>query len=404
MPLNIRVEGDSAGIRASSQWLRAMERSVHDVGTSVHGARTDSEWGWSGAAGNGFRHSMGGAGTAIDGLSTDCGATARALDVHADDLDTVSSRMRQAVDIARESGLRTSGDTIFEPGPAPAEPTPLPSTRPASAAEYAAHAQAAAAQQTHLQQVVAYQQAGQVVVAARDIETASQRVLTRFLSGFVGKLPFTITDFATGLAGAAATRTSALRATADVFEAKAARAARLLDSGNLSRQNWIRAAVLHAENVVDAQATRAQATAGLLARQVDRLPPWAKTTLTANFDFHNTIKNTTPVLRYGRPVLRRIPAIGAGITVFGVGYDVYQGRNAVQSTVSGVSSLAAGAAVGAAVGGPVGVVVGGLVGAGVGFVVDEWGDDIARGAADLGEGTVNVGRRVAGDVGDFLGF
>lgn len=102
-------------------------------------------------------------------------------------------------------------------------------------------------------------------------------------------------------------------------------------------------------------------------------------------------------------MLRRVPAVGTGITAFGIGYDIMQGKNAVQSTVSGVSSLAAGAAVGAAFGGPVGVVVGGLVGVGVGFVVDEWGDDIARGAADLGEGAVNVGRRAADEVGDFLG-
>ncbi|MCA1708286.1 MAG: hypothetical protein LC808_35425 [Actinobacteria bacterium] len=386
MPLDIRVEGDAGGLRATGHWLRTMQQSVHDVGTDIHGARADSEWGWSGDAGSGFRESMGRAATAVDGLAVDFGATARALDTHADDLDTVTSRMNQAVDIARAGGLRTTGDTIFEPGPAPAEPAALPTTRPATEAEQSMHAQATAAQGAYVRQVVAYQQAGQVVVAARGIETASQRALNSFLAGFVEKLPFTITDFATGLAGAVAARTSTLRARADRFDDKAARAARLLDSDNLSRRNWLRAAVLHAENTVDARAARAQATVGYLARYVNRLPPGVKRFLSANVDYHGTLKSSTPVLGKTLPVLRRVPVVGGVITALGIGYDIGQGRNPVKSTVSGVSSLAAGAAVGAAIGGPVGVVVGGVVGVGVGFVVDEWGDDIARGAADLGEG------------------
>lgn len=42
-------------------------------------------------------------------------------------------------------------------------------------------------------------------------------------------------------------------------------------------ESRLRGAVLHAENVVDARDARAQATAGMLARQVDRLPSWVKT-------------------------------------------------------------------------------------------------------------------------------
>ena len=164
-----------------------------------------------GDAGSGFSDSMGSAATAVDGLAVDFGATARALDTHADDLDTVTSRMNQAVDIARAGGLRTTGDTIFEPGPAPAEPAALPTTRPATEAEQSMHAQATATQGAYVRQVVAYPQAGEVVVAARGIETASQRALNSFLAGFGEKLPFTITDFATGLAGAVAARTSTLR-------------------------------------------------------------------------------------------------------------------------------------------------------------------------------------------------
>jgi len=45
-----------------------------------------------------------------------------------------------------------------------------------------------------------------------------------------------------------------------------------------------------------------------------------------------------------KPFLRRVPVVGTGITALGIGNDIRQDKNPVQSTVSGVSSLAAGAA------------------------------------------------------------
>jgi phage-related tail protein len=90
--------------------------------------------------------------------------------------------------------------------------------------------------------------------------------------------------------------------------------------------------------------------------------------------------------------LGKIPIVGIAITAASIGVDIAEGKNPVQSVASGVSGLAAGAAVGTAIGGPVGVVVGAAVGAGVGYVVDEWGDDIAKGA---GDGAKAVGGAIA---------
>jgi hypothetical protein len=125
-----------------------------------------------------------------------------------------------------------------------------------------------------------------------------------------------------------------------------------------------------------------KATPTAWSRGVDRLPGWTKSTL---------VKNVADV-----PLLRRVPVVGAFITAGGVGYDIAQGKNPVQSTVSGGSSLAAGAAVDTMIGDPAGLVAGAAVGAGVGFVVDEWGDDIAGAAKDVGWAKDKVGGVVGG--------
>lgn len=395
MPLNIEVKGDPASIRETSRWLRSTSGSVDDCGTQVHGARTQSEDGWTGPAGGGFRLVMSKVGGKVDGLSGDMSATAGALNTHADDLDTVKSRMSQARQIASDAGLTTTATSIAEPGPAPAEPTPLPTDRAPTSAERQAHSAATDAASAYSRKVKAYHDAGKVVNDARKKETDSQNVLIKFLEGQVEKAPFTITDFATGLAGAVAARTSKYRADAARYASKAQRAANILDSARRGGRGpasatWRRAAFLHAKNSVNAAESARKATATRLARAVDKLPVWARKGLTANLDAG--VKRTTPVLGKALPVLRRVPYVGAAITVAGIGYDISQGKDPVQSTVSGVSSFAAGAAVGAMIGGPVGLVAGAVVGAGVGFVVDEWGDDIAEGVGDA-----------AGWVGDKIG-
>lgn len=384
MPLDIKVEGDPESIRQAAQWLRGMSESVHDCGTQVGRARTESEADWSGDAGAGFRRVTGEVGSAVDTLSTDFGGTCDALTVHADDLDTVKTRMGDAVSIAQEAGLGVTENAILEPGPAPPDPAPLPADAPPTPAQADAHAAATTAQAAYATKVRAYQNAGQVVTAGRRVETDSQSTLNSFLGGFVEKLPFTVADFSSGLAGAAATRTSKFRAAAQVMDAKAARAAKLMHSPNLNLSNQTRAALLHAQNTVNANAARNAATASRFSRMVDRLPQGVKNFVTRNLD--RGLTRSTPILGKALPVLKRVPVAGALITAGGIGFDIASGKDPVQSTVSGVSSLAAGAAVGAMIGGPVGVVVGGVVGVGVGFVVDEWGDEIASGVGDAAEG------------------
>jgi len=181
-----------------------------------------------------------------------------------------------------------------------------------------------------------------------------------------------------------------------MFADRAAQRAGLARTGGL--WNFAKNTVAKEYNLYKQSAALARATPTAWSRGLDRLPQGAKTILTRN-------------LSRTAPVLRRVPVVGTVITAAGVGFDIAQDKNAVQSAVSGASSLAAGAAVGFAIGGPVGVVAGAVVGAGVGFVVDEWGDDIARGAAAAGGAVVDTGEAVADGVvggakkvGDWLGL
>lgn len=389
MPLGLEVKGDPAGIRASAGWLGAAAGTVAETGTQVYRARSSSAQGWQGAAGEGFRGAMTKVGGKTDELSGDLGATRDALHRHADDLDTVRSRMGQARQIASAAGLPVNGDLIAEPGPPPAAPT-LPVDRPPTAAEqqtFTAGAQALSAYET---KVRAYQDAAAVVTEARAKQAESQGALNNFLTGQVEKSPFTITDVSSGLAGVAIARTSKFRGAAEKYAAEAARYA---DSAK-SSPALARPLYRFLERSAGRSEARmlAQATPTPWSRNLDKLP--------------QNVRGLIPqelggLARAGKfldkvPLLRRVPVIGAGITAIGIGTDIAQGKNPVQSAVSGVSSLAAGAAVGAMAGGPVGVVAGAVIGAGVGFVVDEWGDDIARGTGTAADAVGNVGHAVGG--------
>lgn len=131
-------------------------------------------------------------------------------------------------------------------------------------------------------------------------------------------------------------------------------------------------------NLARAERMLERATPTAWSRGLDRLP--------------QGLKDGLPYKPFGRlPVLRRVPLLSIPLTAAGIGSH---------AVGSGVSSLVAGAVVGSAIGGPVGLVVGAVVGAGVGFVVDEWGADLARGADDLGRGVRKAGNNVADGIGD----
>lgn len=332
----------------------------------------------------------------VDELSVDLGSTRDALHLHADDLTTVRSRMALAREIAADAGLATTETTIAEPGPPPIAPAALPTDRAPTPAEVSAYDAGNRAVTLHAAQVSAYDEAGRVVTEARGIETSSQGVLHRFRIGQAQKAPFTVADVATGLAATSIRRTSEFRARAQQYADRAAHRAGLARTGGL--WSFVKNTVAKEYNLYRHTRTLERATPTAWSRGLDRLSPHNKDWLIRGLSRTN-------------PVLKRVPVIGSALTLAGIGWDIGQGKDPVQSAVSGVSSLAAGAAVGAAIGGPVGVVVGAVVGAGVGFVVDEWGDEIGGAAQDFGQGVVGAGADLvdgtvgtAKKIGDWLGF
>ncbi|MCA1190007.1 MULTISPECIES: hypothetical protein [unclassified Saccharopolyspora] len=379
MGLDTKVEGDPDSLTATCDWLRDQAATSSATSDQVHSVRNDSEAGWGEAAGEVFRNLMTQFGRMTDDVSTALTDTCGALETHSDDLRTVRAKMQQARDVAAAGGLEIKGYEIQEPGLAPANPTPLPTDKPATPQQKQDHAAAVQAQDAFEKKAQAFAQASQIVKDARKVESDSQHALIRFLSGALdpAKLSLALADMSTGMAGAVAVRTTQFREFAEAAITKAERAANLTTSQNLSLANRTQAARIQITNELAAKDAMDNAMASRAARTIDRFPPKVQAVI-RGMDAKlvpKVPKAGSPVLRGAGKVASKLPWLGLGITSFGVGLDISNGKDPTQAVVSGGSSFVSGAVVGAAIGGPVGVVVGGLVGIGVGFAVDElWPD------------------------------
>lgn len=410
MPLNTEAKGDPHSLRATAGWLTARSGDTHDTGAQVYGARGDSESAWRGNAAEGFRTTMTKAGQKIDQLGGDLDSTSGALRTHADDLDTVKSRMEQAREIARGGGLTVSGNMIEEPGPAPVAPTPLPTDKPATPEQQATHSAATQAQSAYAAKVKAYQEASKVVVEANGKLDQAQRVLLKFVTGYRDKAVFNIADIATGLAGAVGARSSAYRASAKAMDPGITRAARYAGTPRTNPFAQLRADALEAQRRLDQTREYNKATATRTARLVDKLPDRLKSGLQTTLAFSKSTDDiANPLLRGGTKVLSKLPVVGLGITAASTAFDIGTGKDPTTSIASNAGGFVAGslATAGvAAMGGPVGwgVAAGALVGAGVGFAIEEWGDDAVNVAGDAANWAGDKLGSAGEAVGDFLGF
>src|SRR5690606_10922470 len=90
----------------------------------------------------------------------------------------------------------------------------LPADKPATPEQKQAHAAGVRAQADFARKVQAYADCAAMVAEARRMENDSIAILNRFLGGLIEKAPFNAADVLTGLAGATAGQTAALRAKA----------------------------------------------------------------------------------------------------------------------------------------------------------------------------------------------
>ncbi|WP_158885023.1 hypothetical protein [Amycolatopsis anabasis] len=351
----------------------------------VSSARTTSLDGWDGSASDSFRSSMGDLGPKVDALRGGFGGAANAIDMHANDIDTVKSRMQQARDIATAAGLTVTEREILDPGPPPPEPGPISHNEPESPAQAGSRARAEKAWSDWVDKAKAYADASAVVIEARKMENDSQSLLLSYLGNVADKWHINSADFVTGLSAGYLARQSTWKASAAKYTAVADELAGL--SRDATRGATQQASDLFASLIDRAKAKVAadQAAASRIGGWLDKLPGGAKKALTT--ELGRFIPQNAKYLRTGTAVIKKVPVVGTALTGMSVGLDVAQGKDVTTSIVSNGTGLLAGAwagaGVGAAFGGPVGAVAGFLVSTGTGWAIEEFMSPDSQRALDL---------------------
>jgi hypothetical protein len=367
MPIDTRIDGDPASIRASADWLRnRLAVQVDHCVDELFGARDDADAGWRGDAGPAFSSRMDAAARTSDTLRADAERVAQSFNTYADDLSTAQAGMERARGIARDAGLQLSGTTILDPGPAPAV-TAWPADR----------APTPAMVEAHNAKVAAYVSAQQEANRAGGIIDAARSIGQNVWDDIRGKAALNAADFVNGavVGGLAAKHTSILKGQAD----------ELMKESRVAAERYLRAPGGSAE-----------------ARRLN-MESYRK--------FLDADEYTRRAGAVGRRVGSKLPIVGIAITAAGIGYDIHQGKPVGKAVVSGVGgALAAagtGALVGTAIGGPVGTVVGAGAGLVVGLVVSgglDWGyDQLPDGAKAAIEGGIKEAGDAIGDAGEAIG-
>jgi hypothetical protein len=346
MPIDTRIDGDPASIRASADWLgKALATGIDRSVTDLFAARDGAEAGWQGDAGPAFRGRMDNAARKGDTLRADVERVARSFQAYADDLTTAQAGMERARGIAREAGLALAGTTILDPGPGL---TP--------------------------DQVTAYVSAQAEADRARGIVDAAKAIGQNVWDDVRGKALLNAGDFVNAgvVGGLAAKHTSILKAQAGA----------LLDESKLAAERYLKAPGGSPDaKRLNLESYKKFMDADQVARRADQV---------------------------GRRVGGKLPVIGLAITAAGIGYDIHQGKPAGKAIISGVGGALAAAGTGAAVGTMIGGPVGTVVGAGAGLVVGlvaggalDWGyDQLPEGTkAAIEEGFSTVGDAI-GDAGE----
>jgi hypothetical protein len=380
VPIDTRIEGDPESIRAAASWLRSsLQPALDHCGSQVYRARTTAEAGWQGSAGDAFRDKMSVAGKAIDSLHADGGALSASFDDYAASLQTAQAGMRRARQVALAGGLGVEGDVIEDPGPAPAEPQPLPDSGTVSPQLAAAHQSAVTAVREHQAKVVAYTEAKGEADRANGIIDGARTAARAAWQDLSGKRYLHATDFTNGVAGGLIEiQRDSLRKQAAFLREEAAK----FDYFYLHSPGGSDEAMGHEkmrfENVMKAARLDGEADTGALAR-----------------------------------IGGKVPVVGLAVSAAGVGWDIAHGKPAGKAILSG--ALGTGAAFGMdavaaaalpaglvdaapllAVAGPVGLGI--AAGVGVGLLADyAWDHWLPSGAKHaIEDGLDTVGHDVAG--------
>lgn len=359
MSLDTEIKGDPASVEAAGTWLTSTLAPQIDAGVdALTKARTVAEADWDGPAGTAFAATMRSSATRTTTLHGQATSTGHLLGTFGAQLRTAQHDMADVRDTARGAGLTVAGFEITDPGPGPAKPAYIAPGTQLPVAEADAYNTALKAWGDHQDLVEAYDRARKRVQEIRDAYERHSKAITDKYRGLAGaQWLLTASDIAGGTAGGVMEfKATSLRGTGQYFQELSARHlewARNADPAVVGRNKWY-------ADLDDA--TKAGRNADDLVRAADDLEHGSKT----------------------------IPLkLGGALAVAGIAYDIYNGKDPVQATVSGGlgfgASVAAGAAIGTLIPVPVvGTAVGAIVGAGVGIFTSGMVDNLFEGG-DLGD-------------------
>ncbi len=336
--------------RRTVEWLGTLASGITELADVVNQQRSSSEGFWRGTAADAARGELGKHAKDADELESGINKVKTALEVFADEIDTVNRRMADARSTARDAGLVINGRQILPPKPGPSDPAGQPSG-PSGAAE---------------KQQKAFEAAGETVADARNKQEEAHRKLEGQLKNPYETFNTVKTHVMRAVTGGlTAIKTSSESASAFFDQAEDLR-------GQAKNMDKLAKTADHSSDAakakVAAMQTRAQATvadvrgekAGRLSNKVGR-----GATNFAAADASGFVKGGSKVATGARSVLRGFPYAG---TVATVGSEVAD--YATGTDTAGEAAMDAGASLGgAAVGGAVGTAVGSAICPGLGTVI-----------------------------------
>ncbi|GAA5117936.1 WXG100 family type VII secretion target [Haloechinothrix salitolerans] len=382
MPIDTEIKGSPESISSVASWVRdSLASAIADAVTHVYGARSDSESGWEGEAGTAFRAKLSSAGRKGDEFGDAAKDMAQKLDDIAADLRSAQQTMAGIRSDAAAAGLTVTGHIIQDPGPAPPTAGPAPTGAAATPAALAAHDQAVAAGESYARKVKAYEKA---VVEAENVRTEwtdAVEQLNQQSNSVAAQAWFSVTDIASATAAASVAH---------------AQSSILLNQSKVLL-NEASQAMRHVSVMHDGYTGVVTDRKGMY-QNLDRAKSATRAAATAADDAMNAS-------RFGE---RFALKAGGAFAAAGVAYEISQGKDPVQATVSGAAafgtSVAAGAAVGSAIPVPVaGTVAGAIVGAGVGVFTSGMVDSLFENGIDDIGGAISDGAEAVADVGQAIG-
>lgn len=387
--LNTTVNGSSGTCREAADVLRSIGAYAKGAADDVHEARNDAKAGWHGPASYAFLDATAGPSQNCDDLSFTSETYADALDTFADALDGVIKRMDQALGKATAGQLEVHGPFIMRPkhpGPAPEVGIGPVSPRDSPDVIYLfekAQERYAEAAADFDRKAAVYNECLAIVKDARIREEQAHTDLREALAAEG--------DFDAWKVG----RTSAAAVVSYVGTAENARYAAFIKAERLGEKAAGfqamaegRPGIYTAKQLAELKVAAMKAGAGrqtYLKRveEFERLakyaPEWLRKSAPKypgrSESVHVPDAGASASKRAASAVVKRLPYIGSGLTVFSEGLGAYKGEQtwgkAVVSTgavlAAGGTAGWAGATVGSAFG-PVGMVVGGVVGGSIGGI------------------------------------